>query len=96
MKLLVDHKSERPIEIRAGEAWPEVLAQFNHIRGELLTLRREVSEYEAMLGNAAISQLNETQNNRSEGTESKVDVPNVQASNLETPPEMVGVEPSAN
>lgn len=59
MKLLIDHKSERPIEIRAGEAWPEVLAQFNHIRGELLTLRREVSEYEAMLGNAAISELNQ-------------------------------------
>jgi hypothetical protein len=60
LKLLIDHKSDRPIEIRSGEAWPELLSHFNHIRGELLTLRREVSEYEAMLGSAAISELNKT------------------------------------
>ncbi len=59
MKALIDHKSERPIEIRTGEAWSDVLAHYNHIRGELLTLRREVSEYEAMLGNAAIGELNQ-------------------------------------
>lgn len=59
MQLLIDHKSDRPIEIRSGEAWPEVLSLYNHIRGEVLTLRREVSEYEAILGKAAISELNE-------------------------------------
>jgi hypothetical protein len=59
MKLLIDHKSDRPIEVRSSEAWPEVLAHYNHIRGELLRLRREVSEYEAMLGSAAIGDLNQ-------------------------------------
>ncbi|HBJ35545.1 MAG TPA: hypothetical protein DDZ51_12510 [Planctomycetaceae bacterium] len=60
MALLNEHRSERPIEIRDGEAWPEVLAHFNQLRGELLTLRREVSEYEAMLGNASVSELNQS------------------------------------
>jgi len=60
MQLLIDHKSNRPIEIRSGEAWPELLSLYNNVRGELLTLRREVSEYEAMLGNAAISELNQS------------------------------------
>jgi len=60
MKLLLDHQSDRPIEIRSGEAWPELLALYNNVRGELLTLRREVSEYEAMLGNAAINELNQS------------------------------------
>jgi len=60
MKSLIDHQSDRPIEIRSGEAWPELLALYNNVRGELLTLRREVSEYEAMLGNAAISERNQS------------------------------------
>lgn len=58
-QLLMDRNSERPIDIRSGEAWPEVLAHYNHIRGELLMLRREVSEYEVMLGSAANSELNQ-------------------------------------
>ncbi len=84
MKLLIDHKSERPIEIRAGEPWHEVLAQYNHIRGELLMLRREVSEYEAMLGNAAISQLNQPPAPTNGGDGSVADLPDDEAIKNET------------
>ncbi len=75
MKLLIDRKSERPIEVRPGEAWPEVLTHYNHIRGELLRLRREVSEYEAMLGNAAISELSQPVVSSENESSAKADSP---------------------
>lgn len=102
MKLLIDHKSERPMDIRAGEAWPEVLSHFNHIRGQLLTLRREVSEYEAMLGSTAISELNklpapthaEEGNAGEEG--SIAELPDDEAIKNETTSEKDAVETVAN
>ena len=57
MRLLIDHRSERPVEFRDDDAWHEVATLYNQLRGEVLMLRREVSEYEAMLGKAAISDL---------------------------------------
>jgi hypothetical protein len=60
IKLLIENKSERPLEIEAGDHWAEMLSHYNHIRGELLTLRREVSEYEAMLGQVAIGSLQQS------------------------------------
>jgi len=57
MQALIHHQSERPLECREGETWPQLTSSFNQLRGEILTLRREVAEYETMLGNAAISQL---------------------------------------
>lgn len=57
MQLLIDHKSERPVEVRNDEAWAELLVHYNQLRGEILTLRREVNEYEAMLGQTASGSL---------------------------------------
>lgn len=57
MRLLIDHKSERPVEFRDDDAWHDVATLYNQLRGEVLMLRREVSEYELMLGKEAISDL---------------------------------------
>jgi hypothetical protein len=57
MRLLIDHKSERPVEFREDDAWMELASMYNQLRGEVLMLRREVAEYEAMLGKAALSDL---------------------------------------
>jgi len=57
MRLLIDHQSERPVEFRDDDAWHELATLYNQLRGEVLMLRREVSEYEAMLGKAATSDL---------------------------------------
>jgi hypothetical protein len=59
MQALIQHQSERPLEWHEGETWPQLTASFNQLRGEILTLRREVAEYESMLGAAATSQLDQ-------------------------------------
>jgi hypothetical protein len=78
VQLLIDHKSERPIEIKDGEAWAEVLAGYNQLRGELLTLRREVSEYEAMLGQVAIGSLQQLPADEPPTVEGQADQPDPQ------------------
>jgi hypothetical protein len=47
MKLLLECQSERPIQFRKGDYWPELASTYNQIRGEVLLLRRRVAEYEA-------------------------------------------------
>jgi hypothetical protein len=44
MALLMEDQSERPITINEDEQWQELTESYNQLRGELLMLRRQVSE----------------------------------------------------
>ncbi len=47
MKLLVDGNSDRPLSFREDDYWGEMTSTYNQIRGELLQLRKRLSEDEA-------------------------------------------------
>jgi len=46
MKLLLENKSERPLNFREDDYWVELTSSYNQIRGELLQLRRRVHDME--------------------------------------------------
>ncbi len=47
MLLLIDNKSERPISFRTEDYWSDLSSAYNQIRGELLRLRKQLSDMEA-------------------------------------------------
>lgn len=47
MALLIENKSERPITFRTEDYWADLSSSYNQIRGELLRLRRQLSDMEA-------------------------------------------------
>ncbi len=44
MKSLIQNNSDRPLQFRDEDYWTDLAVSFNQIRGELLFLRRQVSE----------------------------------------------------
>ena len=44
MKLLIENKSERPLNFREDDYWVELTTSYNQIRGELLQLRRQLHD----------------------------------------------------
>ncbi len=47
MKLLIEDKSERPISFRTEDYWADLSGAYNQLRGELLRLRKQLSDMEA-------------------------------------------------